>query len=88
MSQMLSTFQDPTTDRLRDDFLFNAGKAAEDELAFLPPWVTELAPAERAKVPLICCGANSMAWFFLQASKHLNIIGVVDDFKKGQDFCG
>lgn len=88
MPTMLTTFQDSTTERLRDLFLLKAGTAAEDELAFLPPWTADLTPEQRVKVPVICCGANSMGWFFLQAAKHLNIIGVVDDFKAGQDFCG
>ncbi|MGB8168323.1 MAG: FkbM family methyltransferase [Chthoniobacteraceae bacterium] len=54
----------------------------------MPPWAADLSPAERTRIPVICCGANSMGWFFLQAAKHLNIIGLVDDFKKGQEYCG
>ena len=85
---MLTTYQDVTTERLRDLFLSKAEAAAEDELAFLPSWTADFASEQRVTMPVICCGANSMAWFFLQAAKHLNIIGVVDDFKKGQDYCG
>ena len=76
---------DFTTSRLRDDFFKTASAASTDALAFLPDWCRTLADKQ---VPIICCGANSMGWFFLQASKHLNVIGVVDDFKKGQDYCG
>lgn len=85
---MLTSYQDSTTERLRDIFLSKVDAASADVLAFLPSWGKELTPAERTRVPVICCGANSLGWFFLQAAGHLNIIGVVDDFKKGQDFCG
>lgn len=85
---MLTATHDLTTERLRDVFLAAADTAREDELAFLPLWAADLPPEERTRVPIICCGANSMGWFFLQAARHLNIIAVVDDFKKGQDFCG
>ena len=76
---------DFTTSRLRDAFFQAASTARSDELAFLPDWSRTLT---NKQVPIICCGAGSMGWFFLQAAKHLHIIGVVDDFKKGQDYCG
>ena len=85
---MLTQYQDVTTGRLRDLFLHTVQESERDSLAFMPPWTSELSPEQRLSVPIVCCGANSMAWFFLEAARHLNIIGVVDDFKKGTDFCG
>ena len=85
---MLTQSRDVTTDRLRDLFLATAEESKLDPLAFMPSWTLDLTPHQRLSVPIICCGANSMAWFFLEAAKHLHVIAVVDDFKKGADFCG
>lgn len=79
---------DVTTNRLRDRFLQTAAKASADPLAFLPDWCRTLDTAHKTQTPIICCGANSLGWFFLQAASHLPIIALVDDFKKGQDYCG
>jgi FkbM family methyltransferase len=85
--QLRSLQTDFTTHRLRERFLTTAAAAA-DPLAFLPDWCRDLDAAQRTLRPIICCGANSLGWFFLQAAKHLRVIAVVDDFKKGQDYCG
>ena len=80
--------RDFTSERLSARFRQTLQTAEVDPLAFLPDWARELDPADLASIPVICCGANSMGWFFLQAARHLNIIGLVDDFKKGQPYCG
>lgn len=79
---------DFTTNRLRNRFLETAATAAADPLAFLPDWCRSIDAAQRKQTPIICCGANSLGWFFLQAGNQLNIIAVVDDFKKGESYCG
>jgi FkbM family methyltransferase len=85
---LTTTSCDYTTERLRERFLATVDAANEDALAFLPNWAADLPKEELTRVPIIACGANSLGWFFHEAGKHLNIIAVVDDFKKGQDWCG
>jgi len=85
---MLTATPDFTTERLRDRFLATLEVASADALAFLPDWTRELDEANRRQTPIIACGANSLGWFFLQAAGHLNVIAVVDDFKKGQPWFG
>ena len=79
---------DFTTDRFYRRLLNTLELAEHEPLAFLPDWCRSIDPAQRKKIPVICCGANSMGWFFLQAAKHLDIIALVDDYKKGATYCG
>ena len=79
---------DLTTNRLRDRLLATVAVATADPLAFLPEWCRDLDAARRKSLPIICCGANVPGWLFLQAASDLNVIAVVDDFKKGQDYGG
>jgi FkbM family methyltransferase len=83
-----SASRDFTTERLYRRFQHTLEVSAADPFAFLPEWCRQMDPETLKSVPIICCGANALGLSFLAAASELNIIGVVDDFKKGQGFFG
>lgn len=77
---------DTSTSALRDTLL-EAHRASLENLNFgLPEWAREGAP--EAGVPVVVLGTNNFASLILEGAEHLNVVAVVDDFKKGETLHG
>jgi FkbM family methyltransferase len=82
----MTTTLDTSTAALRDELLEVHSRCQDNILTGLPEWTFDRQP--QAGDPVVIIGSNYFASFFIEGGRHLNLLGVVDDFKKGESVNG